>query len=119
MTYSQKRITTKEGNTFIRQRLFENIFPPYHRDRPFFLSPMDSTSDHRMVDVSRDVVDDKDYQRSDAIFEVKLVGLTGDSLVTLGNLTASMLGQELIEKSCQSLPSKQGQIFFGREKFMD
>lgn len=57
-----------------------------------------------MVD-ERDVVDD--------IFEVKLVGLTGDSLATLGNLTASMLGQELIEKSCQSLPSKQGQMFLG------
>ena len=77
---------------------------------------MDSTSDHRMVDEIIDVVDDKDYQRSDDIFEVKLVGLTGDSLVTLGNLTSSMLGQELIERSCQSLPSKQGpilaQIFF-------
>lgn len=66
---------------------------------------MDSTwFDHGMVD-ERDVVDD--------IFEVKLVGLTGDSLATLGNLTASMLGQELIEKSCQSLPSKQGQMFLG------
>ena len=57
------------------------------------------------------MVDERDVVTDD-IFEVKLVGLTGDSLATLGNLTASMLGQELIEKSCQSLPSKQGLEFF-------
>lgn len=34
MTHSQKRITTKEGNTFRRRILFENMFPPYHRGRP-------------------------------------------------------------------------------------
>lgn len=61
------------------------------------------------------MVDERDVGLDD-MFEVKLVGLTGDSLATLGNLTASMLGQELIEKSCQSLPSKQGQIFLGGGK---